>query len=332
MKRLYFFSYFLVFGIFILLNACNNPNKKDSSVLKTDTITGKLIIFHAGSMTIPVKIICDSFKAVHPSVKILTESCGSKQCARNITDLHKDCDVFISADYKVIDNLLIPKFAQWNIPFASNEMTLVYNYNSRYANEINKDNWYDILLKKDITYGRSDPNSDPCGVRAVLTTKLAENYYKKKGFADKLLAKDNKYIRPKETDLLALLETNTVDYIFLYRSVAEQHKLNYLILPDEINLKKQDLSELYQTVSVEVNGKKPGEKVLESGEPMVYGITIPTITKNQKASQAFIEYFLTKGITIIETNGQPSVIPSTTKSYDKVPEQLKKYVLKPSFK
>lgn len=314
--------------IAMLMFSCVNQNEKELNTKTEDSITGILTIFHAGSMTVPVKIICDSFKVLYPHVEILTEASGSKQCARNIIDLHKDCDIFISADYKVIDNMLIPKYATWNIPFASNEMTIVYNKNSKYSNEINKDNWYEILLRKDVAFGRSDPNSDPCGVRAVLTSKLAEKFYSKKGLVEKILKKDNKYIRPKETDLLALLETNTVDYIFLYKSVAQQHKLEYVILPDEINLKKQELSELYKTVSVEVNGKKPGEKSTEIGEAMIYSITIPTSVKNKKVADAFIDYFLTKGMKIIEDNGQPSVIPSITKTYDNVPKQWKKFVTK----
>jgi molybdate/tungstate transport system substrate-binding protein len=313
--------------IVILFFSCTNQSVKVIDNKKEDSITGKLNIFHAGSLTVPMKIICDSFKSQYPNVEILTEACGSKQCARNISDLNKDCDIFISADYKVIDNMLIPKYATWNIPFASNEMTIVFNPDSKYSKEINKDNWFEIISRNDVVYGRSDPNSDPCGVRSVLTSKLAEKYYSKKGLADKILTKDNKYIRPKETDLLALLETNTVDYIFLYRSVAQQHKLEYVILPDEINLKKQELADLYATVSVEVDGKKPGEKIKEVGEPMVYGITIPTGVKNKKAADAFIDYFLSEGMKIIEANGQPSVIPSMTKTYDNVPEQWKKFVL-----
>jgi molybdate/tungstate transport system substrate-binding protein len=311
------------------LSFCVNKNEHEHSAEKRDCINGKLFIFHAGSLTVPVKIICDSFKKVYPDIAILTEACGSKQCARNISDLNKECDVFISADYKVIDNMLVPKYAAWNIPFASNEMTIVYNKNSKYAGEINKENWFEILLRKDVVYGRSDPNSDPCGVRAVLATKLSEKFYKKKKLAEKLLQKDNNYIRPKETDLLALLETNTVDYIFLYRSVAQQHKLEYIILPDEVNLKKQELSELYKTVSVEVSGKKPDEKTMETGEAMIYGITIPSAAENRKAADAFVDYFLDKGMKIIEDNGQPSVIPSMTKTYDQVPDQWKKYVTKP---
>jgi len=313
----------------LLFFSCQQQSEKEVKTTPTDSISGSISIFHAGSLTVPVKIISDSFKTLHPDVQILTEACGSKQCARNITELNKDCDVFISADYKVIDDMLLPQYATWNIPFASNEMTIVFNPKSKYAGGINKDNWYEILLKNEVAFGHSDPNSDPCGVRAVLTSKLAEKYYNKKGLADKLLAKDRKYIRPKETDLLALLETNELDYIFLYKSVAEQHHLNFITLPDEINLRNKEMAELYKSVSVEVNGSKPGEKKTEYGEPMIYGITIPTTVKNPKTAEAFVSFFLTEGAKILEENGQPSVIPSTTASYDNVPDIFRKFVKKP---
>ena len=105
------------------------------------------------------------------------------------------------------------------------------------SDQINSDNWYEILLNKNVAFGRSDPNADPCGYRSVLTMKLAEKYYKKVGLAAEMLKKDHKYIRPKEVDLIALLEAGEMDYFFIYRSVAEQHKMKYVILPDEINLK-----------------------------------------------------------------------------------------------
>ena len=41
-----------------------------------------------------------------------------------------------SADYTVIDKLLIPDYTKWNIKFAVNEMAIVFSENSRYADEI----------------------------------------------------------------------------------------------------------------------------------------------------------------------------------------------------
>ena len=78
-------------------------------------------------------------------------------------------------------------YADFNIKFASNEMTIVYHEGSRHSEEINAENWHEVLLKDDVAFGRSDPNADPCGYRAVLTSKLAEIYYKQEGLADKLL-------------------------------------------------------------------------------------------------------------------------------------------------
>ena len=294
-------------------------------------VSGDLIIFHAGSLSVPMKEITTAFKKENPDVNIMMEAAGSIECARKITELKKPCDVMASADYAVIDKLLIPTFTDWNIKFASNEMVLVFTEKSRKSKEINKDNWYKILLDKSVQIGRADPNADPCGYRAVLVSKLAEKYYKQKGLSDQLLRKDENNMRPKETDLLALLETGNVDYVFLYRSVAEQHKLKYIVLPDEVNLKNADFSELYNSVSVEINGKTPSEKITQKGEPMIYGITIPKNAPDKDAAIAFVKFLLTKekGIAILQKLGQPSVVPSATNSYDKSPQDLKVISSKP---
>ncbi|MEA3505582.1 MAG: extracellular solute-binding protein, partial [Bacteroidota bacterium] len=281
-------------------------------------------------LSVPLKQITKEFNKEYPDVNVMLEAAGSRKCARKITDIHKECDIMASADYKVIENLLIPDHTDWNIKFASNEMAIVYSETSRYKDEINKDNWYNILLKKDVAFGRSNPDADPCGYRAVLVSKLAGKYYNQPELANNLLAKDQNYIRPKETDLLALLESNTIDYLFLYRSVAEQHGLKYILLPEDINLKNPELADFYATANVDISGKKPGEKITKKGEAMVYGITVLKNAPNKKASKAFIEFFLNKeqGMKIMEANGQPSVIPSPSKYYENIPDYIKQYAKK----
>ena len=309
--------------------ACNTSEKKENKS-SDSKLEGNLTIFHAGSLSVPMKEISAAFMKENPNVKILLEAAGSVECARKISELKKPCDIMASADYKVIDKMLIPEFADWNIKFASNEMAIVYTEKSKKSNEITKDNWYKIMLEKEVLIGRADPNADPCGYRAALVSMLAEKYYNQKGLASQLMKKDKNNIRPKETDLLALLESGNVDYIFLYRSVAEQHKLKCILLPDEVNLKNPKFTELYNSVSVEINGKKPGEKISQKGEPMVYGITIPKCSTNKAVAMAFVKYLLTKekGIAILEKLGQPSVVPSSTLSFDKIPEDLKQFASK----
>jgi molybdate/tungstate transport system substrate-binding protein len=160
--------------------------------------------------------------------------------------------------------------------------------------------------------------------------QLAEKYYKKPGLTTKLASKDVNCIRPKEVDLLALLETHTVDYIFLYKSVAIQHNLKFIELPDEINLKDPGLRDLYRTAEVQINGKEPGKKVTVYGEPMVYGITVLRNAPNKTVAVAFTEFILEagKGMKILNRNGQPSVIPQKNLSFEKIPDQLKRFSLR----
>jgi molybdate/tungstate transport system substrate-binding protein len=294
---------------------------------KNNAIYGDLVIYHAGSLSVPFKEIATAFNKLYPGVKILLESAGSVASARKITDLHLPCDIMASSDYGVIDNMLIPKYADWNIKFVSNELSIVYQEKSRLAGQINSKNWVDILMKKEVAFGRSDPNADPCGYRTVMSLQLAEKFYKKPGLAKMISDKDQNYIRPKEVDLLALLESGSIDYIFLYRSVAIQHNLKYITLPDEINLKSIGFAAQYATAITKINGKEPGKKEIVKGEPMVYGVTMLRDAPNKSAAIAFLQFLLSKekGMKIMEKNGQPSVLPISTKNYDKLPKELKPF-------
>jgi molybdate/tungstate transport system substrate-binding protein len=287
----------------------------------------QLIIFHAGSLAVPFERIIAGFKTENPGVEVLKEIAGSRECARKITELQRPCDVLASADYVVIDDLLIPRFAEWNLKFAANEMAIVYRQESRRASEITARNWLDILLDSRVAFGRSDPEADPCGYRAVLTMKLAEIHYGRAGLAGKLLAKDVIHIRPKEVDLLALLETGEIDYAFLYRSVAEQHRLKFLLLPDQINLKRPDLEDFYRQASVVLSGAAPGQKVVLYGAPMVYGVTIPKGAPHPEMARKFIHYLLhpAKGLKIMREMGQPAVVPSVCDTYDRLPGEFRQY-------
>jgi len=290
----------------------------------------ELIIFHAGSLAIPFDRIIEGFKKENPGVTVLREIAGSRECARKVSELHRPCDILASSDYTVIDGLLIPTYAEWNLKFATNEMTIVYRVKSRRSSEINQQNWFDVLLDKSVSIGRADPDADPCGYRTIMAMKLAELYYGKRGLAEKLLKKDPEYIRPKEVDLLALLETGELDYIFLYRSVAEQHGLKFLALPDKINLKKAEFEDYYKRVSVELSGATPGEKVIQYGSSMVYGVTIPKNSPHPELAGKFIHYLMNKdrGLKIMEQMGQPTVVPSICNTYDELPIEFRKYAIR----
>ncbi|MBU8923364.1 MAG: substrate-binding domain-containing protein, partial [Bacteroidales bacterium] len=197
------------------------------------------------------------------------------------------------------------------------------------SDEIDAGNWFMILMEDNVAFGRSDPDSDPCGYRAVLTMRLAEMHYGIHGLAEGLLEKDKRHIRPKETDLIALLESGTIDYIFLYRSVAEQHGLDFIILPSEINLADLEMAGFYEKASVKISGIKPGYWIVKKGAPMVYGVTIPLNAPHPEIARSFVEYLLAGdlGMAVMRECGQPSVVPSYTDTYDALPESLRQFAL-----
>lgn len=296
-----------------------------------EEVTGPLAVFHAGSLSVPLKEVASAFVAENPGIEPFLEAAGSRECARKITDLGRSCDVLVSSDYAVIDALLIPQYADWNIRFAGNEIIIAHTASSRYAGQISAENWSEVLLRDDVAFGRSEPNADPCGYRTLFTVKLAEKHYRKPGLAKKLLEKDTRYIRSKETDLLALLETSAVDYIFIYRSVAQQHGLKWITLPDAINLKNPAYAPQYREVSVELSGTTPGSVLTQCGDVIAYGVTVPKNAPNPTAARAFVAFLLQKdkGMTIMEKNGQESLVPAPSDTYDRIPPELKEFARKP---
>ncbi len=285
----------------------------------------KIVVFHAGSLSVPFSKISKLFEKKYPQYVVEREASGSRMAARKIADLHKPCDVMASADYSVINNLLIATHnAKFNVLFATNEMAIVFTPKSKYANVINKNNWPEILLKKGVVVGHSNPNDDPCGYRAMLVAKLAQKYYRIPGFFKKLFGYPDYYkigmekkgkviVRPKETDLLALLQMHDIDYIFLYKSVAIQHHLRYITLPPQVSLSSKKYEALYKTVSFKVTGKKPGRYILKRGAPMVYGITIPQNSispADKKGAVLFVKFVLSKaGQNVMKSCGQGVINP-----------------------
>ncbi len=315
------------------------PTKKES-----------LTIFCAGSLTIPLTDVNHAFKkymaqkGVEVSIKL--EPSGSVMAVRKVIDLHRKADVLAVADYTLIPTLMYPEYAKFYIAFARNELVLCYTNKSKYANEINANNWYEILAKKGVKFGFSNPNYDPCGYRSVMAMKLADLYYKKPIFENlvekntNITCNGNKIIvpinvrsdskvviRPKEVDLVSLLESGSIDYAFEYKSIALQHKLRYVELPSEINLGNFSLKDYYGQVCVTVWKMEKGklvEKIIK-GKPIVYGVTIPTTAQNKQLAIEYLSFLLSnKGRDIFKNDYQSFL--RTPLGFGNVPSQLKSYV------
>ena len=324
-------------------NGANVNTNINSENVKSEEIVLK--IFHAGSLSVPFGEYEKMYESEHPNVDVQREAAGSVACVRKIIELNKKADVLASADYSLIPSMMMPDYADWYLMIARNELVIAYSEHSKYTDEINSDNWYEILNRPDVKFGFSNPNDDPCGYRSQMVMQLAELYYNNPNIYDDLVLKNIKgfdvkeengtyeiivpknindvntdkiFMRSKETDLLAPLESGAYDYLFIYKSVANQHNLKYIELPKEINLGYYEYADNYKKVKLTT-----GDGKTKTGKPIVYGITVPKNAEHKDEGIAFVKMVL-EHPEVFENAGQPVVKPAV--GFGNVPDELKEYV------
>lgn len=288
-------------------------------------LSGEMTIFHAGSLAVPFRHVSAAFMEENPDVKVEHEAGGSRKMIRQITQLGKEADILASSDYVAIRQLMFPEHADWYIAFATNRIVIAYTGKSAFADEINADNWHEILLREGVEFGRGDHNMDPCGYRTLLCWKLAEKHYGKEGLYEKLQEGcGEKNVRPKSEDLVSLVQAGELDFAFEYYSVSRQHKLKFLTLPQEIDLSDASLKEVYSAVQVEVTGKKPSEMQVQKGEPILYAVTVPKNAADKDLACEWIKFLISdRGRHLVRENFQDPLSRPLAFAYDRVPETLK---------
>lgn len=322
--------------------------------------SGKTVlkVFHAGSLSEVFLEFEERFEETHDGVDIQRESAGSVDTIRKVTDLGKKADVVASADYKLIQTMMIepePAFADFYIQFARNRLVVAYTDASAYGTEVNGTNWFDIMRKGDVTIGFADPNSDPCGYRSLIVIQLSEMHYGDADIFEDLVSDHSSIssaedggnytisaptainpdstimVRPKEVDLMALLEAGELDYLFIYKSVAYQHRdsgVFFLELPEETDLGAVEHASTYEKVSVIRNSDRPDKARETRASPIVYGLTIPDDAENPELALEFVKLVIgDEGSDVLESLGQPPMVPSRTNDLQAVPEELRELVI-----
>jgi len=305
----------------------------------------------AGSLGIPFNKLASIYTHKY-GVGVKIETHGSVEVVRLVTSLGKVCDVVGVADYRLIPYYMVPKYASWYVAFATNQIVLVFTNKSKYASWVEKhpNEWYEVLGKPGVRYGFSNPDMDPCGYRAVGVLALASIYYhnssilkdyvlsKISGSSAKMVnGKLNVYIpasfnvrgnlvmKPKEVDLVALLESGAIDYAFEYLSIAKQHHLLYVKLPTKINLSSPKEDSYYSQVIVHIMAGSSREKAITM-KSIVYGVTVPKNAAHPKQALEFVQLLLSPtGRKVFEEEGQPFL--EHPLGFGNVPAGLLQYVV-----
>ncbi len=302
--------------------ASSSNSSSGSSTTSGTTSGGKgsteLTVFHAGSLTAPFNDAAKPFEKKY-GVQVNQESKGSVGSTKKITQEGRKADVLGVADYTLLRDMMMPKYAKWYAVFATNAMTIAYTDKSTGASKIGPDNWWKILSRDDVTVGHSDPDVDPNGYRSILSMKLGAKPFQGKTLYDESTAQkliDNAKVPANtETSLIGQLQTGKLDYAWEYQSTSSTHDVKAVDLQSSVDLSKATSKYAKHYAKVQVKTSNGTIK----GAPIAYGMTVPSNAPSPDLGAKWVEFMITgSGQKILKQDGfspvSPAVVPESTKS------------------
>jgi len=258
-----------------------------------DSVSGPLFVSSAGSLAPALKELLARFTREHPAVEPRQESGGSVEAARRARNPASVPDVLGVADYALIPMFLVPVHAVWYATIAGNAMVLACSPRSRVVHDIDARSWPDVLLRPGVRTWRADPSLDPGAYRVVLIYRLAERFYRRPGLAALLeRAAPIQSVQPGH-DPYTQLEAGEVDCLWTYRSQVQSRRVPFVTLPPELDLGDSSRADWYAGTSVRIAREIGGRDSIEiRGEPIRYGLTIPTAAPHPATALAFVQLVL----------------------------------------
>lgn len=236
------------------------------------------------------------------------EGHGSVAAARMIRDRLRSPDVFVSADPAVNVSVLMGRknrdLVDWYLTFAAADLVIAYNPQSRFKDDFEqvragKVPWYEVVAKPGVKLGRTDPNLDPKGYRALFLFELAERYYRRPGLVALLGTPTNPAQIFPEPELLIRMESGQLDAAVFYRHEVVAHRLPFIELPDEVNQSNPRLSSLYRERTFTTD-----RGMTVTAVPILFTITIPTTVRNAPGAVAFVRFMLSEaGREVLQQHG-----------------------------
>lgn len=235
---------------------------------------------------------------------------GAYGLARLIAGGQVQADVFVSITPGPIAILKAAGLVAEAVPVASTAMVIVYNANGPHAAafqaaQSGKTEWWKVLENPAVTFGRTDPATDPQGQNIIFTFLLAQRYYNQPDLMSKVLGgvyNDQQIFA--EGSAMTRLEAGQVDASSGYQSAAVSAKLPFITLPDEINLSNPALAaSWYDTVSFELPGKDGKPQVVKP-QPMVFYAAVLKNAPNPAGAVAFLAFLSSpEGQKLFSDNG-----------------------------
>ena len=264
---------------------------------------------------------------------------GSLDITTAITSLSAKADVAAVADFRLIPQLLEPKFAGYEVVFGSTPEVLVYNPSLAAFHGVNETNWAQKLINDVTTPGNApmavwNASTDPNGYNEIFSLELqgllyndsaTEFYSQLYGGAPGTPAVPNAAVAKieHESQAATLLNTGVVSALITYRSYAVVNHLTYLPLNPIVGLYANNSTALadYAKLSTTIVSSTSAFATVVPA-PILFSVTVPSNAPNPALGAAFIHLLLSpQGAAIISAGGaftpifpgwsdDPSAVPS----------------------
>ena len=265
----------------------------------------KLAVFSADAYLQESNTFLNSFKNSTGSSFLPVKSGGSYDMAGEIAQGETATNFISVALSSYNQSYLGSHYSGWAVAFAIDHLALTY-YNGTGESSLEKsivhdldvgystnnttllrDGYYNLTSGK-VKVGISDPLSDPAGYRGWLSLevsgKLLENntsYY-----SSRLTENGGNVTASSAADLVAPLETGTIQFLFIYRSAAIAKGMSYLKLSNQTNFGDPELTDFYSNFTLSYGG------TTFTGGPVYLFISVPAGEPYYNLSMNFTMYVI----------------------------------------
>jgi len=204
-----------------------------ASASSAPTGSGAVNVLYAGSLVnLITKQVGPAFQTAS-GYSVTGKGAGSTALVTDIKGKVDKGDVFISASPKATATLTGSAngdWVSWYVSYASSNVVLGYNPNSKFAADIKSKPWYEAITEPGLKLGFTDPATDPKG---KLTAQALSDTAKSKNLpALTTIENDKGDVFPEET-LVARLQSGQLDAAFFYTAEAIPAKIPTVPLTGE---------------------------------------------------------------------------------------------------
>jgi len=293
-----------------------------SSTMMPSTVPSTpLILYSADSFVVEAAVLESAFTSSTGIMMAPPKSGGSLLLASEIAQ-GNPVSVFISLSHSAVTaSHLGNQSSGWAIAFASDQMVLAYSNatlqnsaanatvtacNSALAANVIAawNNCFNMLTSGSVKVGTGNPNADPSGYRGWIVLEAAGQAYVNNSsfYENRLISNNGNVTAASAADLIAPLQTGQIHFLWIYKSSAIAHKLNYLQLSGQVNLGDSKYSKFYSQFSYQL------AKGVQTGGVIRLFITVPADSTDTADSLQFVAFVVKNSPTLLSPYG---LIPTT---------------------